>query len=62
MKTMISKIAYFSLIECFPFLAEAAQMAQTVEFMLSNVADRATVYRTGNPVKLDFDDRNERSF
>ena len=45
-----------------PLLPEAAQMAQTVEFMLSNVAYRATVYRTGNPVKLDFDDRNERSF
>ena len=62
MKTTISKIAYFSLIECFPLLPEAAQMALIVEFMLSNVAYRATVYRTGNPVKLDFDDRNERSF
>ena len=43
-------------------LPEAAQMAQTVEFMLSNVTYRATVYKTGNLVKLDFDDRNERSF
>ena len=62
MKTMISKIAYLSLIKLSLILPEAVQMAKNLEFMLSNVAYRATVYKTGNPVKLDFDDRNERSF
>ena len=49
MKKLPSKVAYFSLLEeIFPNSCLTTQTAQNVEFLFSNVAYRATVYKTEN--------------
>ena len=49
MKKSPPKVEYFSRISVISEIFHYCPTAQTVEFMFSNVAYRATVYRTGAP-------------
>ena len=48
----VGQVQNFRHFRNYPLLPSAAQMAQTVEFMFSNVAYKATVHKTGVLVRF----------